>query len=97
MKTSDLKFPLVIIEELFPAQGADGESVAPSDLATARAAAQLDVPWQEIRWVAPDVFAIRYGSSWVATAISKDGRRVRFHTSDVGDFRSGDDEGFDEL
>ena len=97
MQTTDLKFPLRIIEQLFPYEGEEGENVKPSESATARAAAELNVPWQEIRWVAPDVFKIRYGSSWVATAISKDGKKVRFHSSDAGDFMPGDALSFEDM
>lgn len=97
MQTQDLKFPLVVLEELFPSEDEEGQNVTPSITATARAAAALDVPWQEIRWVAPDVFSIRYGSSWVATAYTKDGkRRVRFHSSDAGDFREEDASVFED-
>lgn len=96
MQPGDLKFPLDVINELFPYEGPEGQDVKPTVTATARAAAALDVPWQEVRWVAPDVFSIRYGSSWVATAFSKDGRKVRFHSSDAGDFREEDVLGFED-
>ncbi len=92
-----LFFKLAVLEELFPSESEEGQNVKPTISATARAAAELDVPWQEIRWVAPDVFEIRYGSSWVATAFSKDGRKVRFHSSDEGDFRDEDAEHFEDM
>jgi hypothetical protein len=97
MQTQDLKFPLVVLDELFPYEDKEGGNAIPSMAATEQAAAALDVPWQEIRWVAPDVFSIRYGSSWVATAYTKDGlRRVRFHSSDAGDFREEDASVFED-
>lgn len=96
MHTADIKLPLAIIDRLFPVKGDEGQNVKPTSSATSKAAAELDVPWQEIRWVAPDVFSVRYGSSWVATAFSNDGRRVRFHTRDEGDFREEDASGFEE-
>lgn len=96
MQTKDLKFPLAVLDALFPSEGEEGENVKPSISATARAAVELNVPWQEIRWVAPDVFSIRYGSSWVATAFSKDGSKVRFHAIDAGDFREEDAAVFEE-
>ena len=90
MKTTALKFPLAVLDELFPSESEEGQNVKPTEAATARAAASLNVPWQEVRWVTPDVFNIRYGSSWVATAFSKDGRKVRFHSIDAGDFHEED-------
>ena len=86
MKT--LKFSPEIIEELFPA-GKEGTDVKPSIAATARAAAELGVPWTEIQWHAPDVFDVRYGSSYVATAFSGN-KKVRFLSTE-GNFRIGDD------
>ena len=93
MQTIDLKFPLSVIEDLFPSGTSEedfGENVTPTIAATARAAAELDVPWQEVKWRCPDVFSIRYGSSYVATALAGD-KQVRFH-SDEGDFIEGDDQ-----
>ena len=91
MQHKELMFTTAVLDELFPYEGEEGENVTPSIAATARAAAELDVPWQEIKWVAPDVFSIRYGSNWVATAYTKDGKkRVRFHANDGGDFREED-------
>ena len=87
---TDLKFPLKVIDDLFPSEGEEGQNVKPSIAATARAAAELNVPWQEVQWTCPDVFSVRYGSSYVATARAGD-NAVRFHTSDAGDFRYGDD------
>lgn len=97
MQTKDLKFPMVILEELFPYDGEEDQDVNPSLAATARAAAELGVPWQEIRWEAPDVFNIRYDSGWVATAYTKDGtRRVRFHSGDPGSIREEDAPGIED-
>jgi hypothetical protein len=95
--TPEIHLPLVVIEQLFPSLGEEGTEVHPSRAAYDQAAAHLGVPWKQIRWIAPDVFEIRYGSNWVATALSADGRRVRFHVSDSGNWREGDDEGFDTV
>lgn len=85
----DIYLPLEVIDELFPHETEEGQNVKPGIAATARAAAALDVPWQDITWHAPDVFDIRYGSSYVATAFAQ-GKAVRFHSTE-GDFQEGDD------
>lgn len=91
MKVIDLKFPLATVDDLFPCDGDEGQDVRPTAEATARAAAELGVNVQDIEWFAPDVFSVRYGSSFVATAHAGGKGKVRFH-SDEGDFREGDDD-----
>ncbi len=85
---SELKYNFDELEELFPA-GEEGQDVKPTEAASKRAAEDLNVPWQDITWHAPDTFDIRYGSSYVATAIAGN-RAVRFHTLE-GNFLPGDD------
>lgn len=96
MEHKKIELPLEILEQLFPCDDLDGGNVIPTRAATSQAADSLNVPWEEIRWVAPDVFEIRYGSSWIATAFSKDGRRVRFHSNNAGDFRESDAAPFED-
>jgi hypothetical protein len=85
----DIYLPLDVIDELFPTETEEGHNVMPSIAATTLAATALDVPCQDITWHAPDVFDIRYGSSYVATARAGD-KAVRFHSNE-GDFQEGDD------
>lgn len=87
----DLKLPLGTLVHLFPAQGEDGTEVLANPLARARAAEALGCGINELTWHLPDIFAVRYGSSYVASASAPNGRRVRFLCSDAGDFQPGDD------
>jgi hypothetical protein len=50
----------------------------------------MGVKAEELVWHLPDVFAVRYGSSYVATASHGD-QRVRF-LMDAGTFQEGDDQ-----
>lgn len=91
----DIKFPLEVIDQLFPHEGEEGERVWPTSVAEAHAKAALgivDTPDSTtvLEWHLPDVFDVRYGSSYVASAWVGS-NKVRFHTSDAGDFREGDD------
>lgn len=90
----DLTFPLETIDSLFPHEGEEGENVRASPEAEALAKTALgivDTPDSvtEIEWHLPDVFDVRYGSSYVASAWVGD-KKVRFHSTE-GDFREGDD------
>lgn len=86
---ANLKFNDGDLEDMFPAETEEGQNVKPSMLAAKVAADYLGVAPESITWHAPDVFAVRYGSSYVATAFAGD-RAVRFH-SEEGDFQEGDD------
>lgn len=91
----DVYFTADTIECMFPTYGDNGQVVGPQVGAIHIAEQALAVPaGTELKWVTPDVFNIRYGSSWVATASLPD-RKVRFHTSDQGDWQEGDDHGYD--
>jgi hypothetical protein len=95
MKVIDLKYPISVINEMFLEAGDEGTHVYPTDAAVAAAKAALMVIdtaecTADLEWHLPDVFDVRYGSSYVAAAWVGD-RKVRFHTSDMGDFREGDD------
>lgn len=88
MNITDLKFPVETIEDLFPC-GDEGENVRPSEAAIAKAGEVLGVSRGELLWHTPDVFSVRYGSSYVASASAGD-KKVRFHSTE-GDFKEGDD------
>lgn len=92
MQVIDLKFTPDIIDEMFPC-GDEGDNVRTTPMAVTRARAALGMLFNtadaEIEWHLPDVFSVRYGSSYVATARYGD-KAVRFHSSD-GDFLEGDD------
>jgi hypothetical protein len=85
----DLKYTLATIDELFPSDDEEGQNVRVSYFAAEVAARLLGVPQDELLWHAPDVFSVRYGSSYVASA-SANGKKVRFHSTE-GDFKEGDD------
>lgn len=91
MKVTDLKYPLAVIDDLFPSEGEEGQDVRPTRAASDIAARVLGVPWTLVTWFAPDVFNVRYGSSYVATAHAPGGDKVRFHSNE-GDFKEGDDD-----
>jgi hypothetical protein len=85
----DLHFSDDEVEALFPCKGEEGQDVQVSQQAVVEAAQALGVPLDaNILWHTPDVFAVRYGSSFVASAQVGD-LVVRFHGPD-GDFREGD-------
>lgn len=88
----DLKFPLAKVEDLFPCPNPDGQAVKVSDEAKELALTALKCKPEELLWHTPDVFDVRYGSSYVATA-HFGGDRVRFHSTE-GDFKEGDDHGW---
>jgi hypothetical protein len=88
MKYIDITLPDDVAEALFPCKGEEGTLVEPSTWATRVARAMLGES-EVVQWHTPDVFAVRYGSSYVATATAGS-LAVRFH-SDEGDFREGDD------
>ena len=84
----DIKLPNTVIEKLFPCTGDEGTGVRPGLRAVAIAYGVLGTQ-AGVEWHTPDVFSVRYGSSYVATA-QVGNLAVRFH-SDDGDFREGDD------
>ncbi len=92
MEYIELHFAPELIEEMFPC-GDEGENVRSTPMAEAHAKVALDlldVPSNtELGWHLPDVFSVRYGSSYVASA-TYGNKTVRFHSTD-GTFREGDD------
>lgn len=91
---TELFFPVETIDSLFPHEGEEGENVRVSPEAEDLAKTALgikDTPDSitEIEWHLPNVFDVRYGSSYVASAWVGD-KKVRFHMNE-GDFREGDD------
>lgn len=86
----DVRLNEQIIETYFPCEGEEGTDVKPSVFAIAYAAGCLGVALEEVQWRAPNVFDVRYGSSYVATAFAGD-VAMRFHSIE-GDFQEGDDE-----
>jgi hypothetical protein len=86
----DMFFSEEDIYQMFPCMEEDGDRVQVSDAAVRWAQQTLAIDEAaSIQWHAPDVFAIRYGSSFVASARSVSGY-LRFHHLD-GDLREGDD------
>lgn len=89
MHVIDLQFPHEILEDMFHYEG-EGQNGKATALAHSMARIHLGVDDDaEMRWHLPDVFAVRYGSSYVASA-SCGRAKVRFHSIE-GDFREGDD------
>jgi hypothetical protein len=88
MKYIDVTYTAEQCMSMFPC-GDEGENVQASAEADAIASHHLATPVEQIVWHLPDVFAVRYGSNYVATA-SFGGLAVRFHSTQ-GDFRDGDD------
>lgn len=84
----DIKLPNTVIEKLFPCTEPEGTGVRPNLRAVAIAYGVLGES-KGMEWHTPDVFSVRYGSSYVATATVGD-TSLRFHSSE-GDFREGDD------
>jgi hypothetical protein len=84
----DITLPEHVVDDMFPACGEEGTCVQPNAWASRVAHAMLGES-EAVQWHTPDVFAVRYGSSYVATATAGT-LAVRFH-SDEGDFREGDD------
>lgn len=77
-------------ETWFPCDD-NGCDVQPSLIAVEFACRELSAEPEDLQWHTPDVFSIRYGSCYVATARSKAGS-VRFVT-DEGDFVDSDASG----
>ena len=88
MQYIDITLPMDTIEVLFPCTGEEGTCVQHSLRAVAIVYGILGTQ-TGIQWRLPDVFGVRYGSSYVATATVGD-TSVRFHM-DEGDFKEGDD------
>lgn len=87
----NIHFKARTIETLFLVSGDDGQIVEASPAAMLIAVGELGTDASNIVWVTPPVFGVRYGSCWVATAISlKTGQKIRFHTSDEGTFLESD-------
>jgi len=76
-------------ERLFPCDNDDGRDIQASDEAKAMAAEALGCTADQLSWHLPDIFAVRYGSNYVASASYK-GTRAQFLT-DEGEFKEGDD------
>lgn len=81
------------MNELFPAVGEEGTDVIVSPDAQMLAEGMLQEAGVKVNgafeWHTPNVFDVRYGSSYVATA-KYEGHSVRF-LMEEGDFREGDD------
>jgi len=84
----DITLPDDTINELFPCTGEEGTDVQVTDRAVAIVYGVLGVQ-VGMQWHTPDVFSVRYGTSYVATA-TVGNLALRFHDN-VGDFREGDD------
>jgi hypothetical protein len=87
-----LTLPLDRAEELFTC-GDDGENVTATAAAALLVLQELQLePPAYIKWHLPDVFDIRYGSSYVGTAtVGEKSLRI---VTDEGDWQDGDDKGF---
>jgi hypothetical protein len=88
MQYIDITLPDTVAEALFPCTGEEGTGVYPHLRAVAIAYGVLGTQ-AGVVWHTPDVFSVRYGSSYVATA-TVGNTSLRFHSSE-GDFREGDD------
>ncbi len=89
MRVVDLKLTTDLLDLLFPYEG-EGQKVRSTKLSSALARGVLGLPMDaELKWHLPDVFSVRYGSSYVGTASCGD-QKVRFHMYE-GEFRQGDD------
>ena len=81
MQTIDLKFSSEIIDQLFPSEE-EGQNVQASQEACRVAIAEMKLPeGTELEWHLPDVFNVRYGSSYCAGARHED-QKVRFHSTE---------------
>lgn len=85
----DLHYSDDTLEEMFSETTGYGQGIVPTEKAILAASKELEAPANEISWKCPDVFDIRYGSSYAATAFAN-GKAIRFHSTE-GDFREGDD------
>jgi hypothetical protein len=91
MKLLDVYFSHEMLEEMFPTDD-DGNVTNITETAWTEAKKVLGIGESvtiEVSWHTPGVFDVRYGSSYVASAIFGQ-VRVRFHAPE-GDFREGDD------
>ena len=86
----ELKFTDTELEFLFPCDDEDGKNVQASAEAVIWACEKLNCLPSELTWHLPDVFSIRYGSNYAATATGPRGR-VRFLSTN-GEFQEGDDQ-----
>ena len=84
----DITLPDDVAYIMFPCTGEEGTGMHPGPWAVRVAGAMLGES-EVVQWHTPDVFAVRYGSSYVATA-KAGSLAVRFHSAD-GTFREGDD------
>ena len=87
MHYTDITLPGHMVDDMFQC-GDEGANVQPSAWARRVAGAMLGES-EVVQWHTPDVFAVRYGSNYVATATAGN-LAVRFH-SEYGNFREGDD------
>lgn len=77
------------LERLLPCLGEEGQDVYPSAAALALALGVLQAPDDALlRWHLPDVFSVRYGSSY-AGAVRWGNLELRLH-GDEGNFREED-------
>ena len=89
MEIIDQKYFMDELERMFP-YGDEGAQVQASAEAEAAACNALGLPvGTSLQWHLPDVFAVRYGSSYVASATHGD-KKIRFHRRQ-GNFKEGDD------
>lgn len=93
MQIIDLKFSTDTLEKIFPCDGEEGQDVRHTPEAERHALLALNLVPSEcaaLKWHLPDVFAVRYGSSYVGSATHIESNRVvRFHSTE-GDFREED-------
>lgn len=81
------------LEKLLPCLGEEGQDVYPSKEAVELAHGLLQAPQGALlRWNLPDVFDIRYGSSWAGSVRYED-KELRFHNNE--DFKNFKEEDMD--
>lgn len=97
MHTVDLTYSVDALEALLPPGNSDGQFVTATEAAANDACAAMGLPnGSALTWHLPDVFSVRYGSAYAASAVAVGQNvRVRF-LADVGDLRDGDDQGWAE-
>jgi hypothetical protein len=89
MKILNATVSLDELELLLPCLGEEGQDVYPSPEVIALALGVLQAPDDALlRWHLPDVFSVRYGSSY-AGAVRWGNLELRLH-GDYGDFREED-------
>jgi hypothetical protein len=90
----DQKYFMEEIDRMFPCRGPGGTQVQATTEAEATACKLLGLPvGTALQWHLPDVFSVRSGSGYVATALHGD-KKIRFH-SYLGSFKEGDDRACD--